>query len=52
VQFLFLIYAEIMFVSGLVDNLYDLANPDNDELGKRFDRENLPIRVRYKKNKV
>ena len=46
------IYAKVMFALGLIDNLYDLANPDNDELGRRFDRENLPKRVRYKKNKV
>ena len=31
---------------------WDIANPDNDELGRRFDRENLPKRVRYKKNEV
>ena len=43
------IYAKVMFVLGLIDNLYDLANPDKDELGRRFDRENLPKRVRYKK---
>jgi hypothetical protein len=47
------IYAKVMFVLGLIDNLYDLANPDKDELGRRFDRENLPKRVRYKKdNKI
>ncbi len=46
------IYAKVMFVLGLIDNLYDLANPDNDELGRQFDRENLPKRVRYKKNEV
>jgi transcriptional regulator with XRE-family HTH domain len=46
------IYAKVTFVLGLIDNLYDLANPDKDELGRRFDRENLPKRVRYKKNEV
>lgn len=45
------IYAKVMFVLGLIDNLYDLANPDKDELGKCFDRENLPKRVRYKKGR-
>ena len=44
------IYAKIIFALVLIDN--DLANPDKDELGRRFDRENLPKRVRYKKNKV
>ena len=43
------IYAKVMFVLGLIDNLYDLADPDKDELGRRFDRENLPKRVRHKK---
>ena len=44
------IYAKVMFVLGLIDNLYDLANPDKDELGRRFDRENLPKRIQYKKD--
>lgn len=41
-------YAKVMFVLGLIDNLYNLANPDNDAVGKIFDKENLPKRVRYK----
>lgn len=41
-------YAKVMFVLGLIDNLYNLAEPDNDAVGKMFDKENLPKRVRYK----
>jgi len=44
------IYAKVMFVLGLIENLNDLAEPDNDTVGKIYDRENLPKRVRYKKN--
>lgn len=41
-------YAKVMFVLGMIDNLYNLAEPDNDTVGKFFDKENLPKRVRYK----
>lgn len=41
-------YAKVMFVLGMIDNLYNLAEPDNDTIGKFFDKENLPKRVRYK----
>ena len=44
------IYAKIIFVLGLIDNLYQLAEPDNDLVGKMYDKENLPKRVRYKKD--
>lgn len=43
------IYTKIMFVLGLIDNVYNLAEPDNDAIGKVYDKENLPKRVRYKK---
>lgn len=43
------IYAKVIFVLGLIDNLYQLAEPDNDIIGKMYDKENLPKRVRYKK---
>ena len=45
------IYAKIMFVLGMIDNLYNLAEPDNDTIGKIYNKENLPKRVRYKKDK-
>ncbi|MCR5225155.1 MAG: helix-turn-helix domain-containing protein [Alphaproteobacteria bacterium] len=44
------IYAKVIFVLGLIDNLYQLAEPDNDIIGKMYDKENLPKRVRYKKD--
>ena len=46
------IYAKVMFVLGLIKNLYDLADPDKDVLGRRYDTETLPKRVRYKKNEA
>ncbi len=44
------IYAKVLFVLGLIDNLYQLAEPDNDIIGRMYDKENLPKRVRYKKD--
>ena len=44
------IYANVMFVLGLIDNLYNLADPDSDTVGKIYDKDNLPQRVRYKKD--
>ncbi len=46
------IYAKVLFVLGLVDNIYELANPDKDEVGKIMESENLPKRVRYKNKKA
>ena len=43
------IYAKVIFVLGFIDNLNQLVEPDNDVVGKMYDRENLPKRVRYKK---
>ncbi len=44
------IYAKVMFVLGLIDNLYNFADPDSDTVGKIYDKDNLPQRVRYKKD--
>lgn len=41
------IYTKVMFVLGLIDNVYNLAEPDNDIVGKMYDKENLPKRVYY-----
>lgn len=46
------IYAKVIFVLGLIDNLYQLAEPDNDTIGRVYDKENLPKRVRYKKDEA
>ena len=43
------IYAKVMFVLGLIDNLYGLADAENDPAGKLYAHELLPKRVRYKK---
>lgn len=43
------IYTKVMFVLGLIDNVYNLAEPDNDVVGKMYDKENLPKRVYYTK---
>lgn len=45
------IYAKVIFVLGLIDELYNFINPINDTVGKMYDSENLPKRVRYKKGK-
>lgn len=44
------IYAKVMFVLGLIDKLYNLADPDSDTVGKMYNKENLPKRIRYKKS--
>ena len=41
------IYTKVMFVLGLIDNVYNLAEPDNDVVGKMYNKENLPKRVYY-----
>ena len=43
------IYAKVIFVLGLIDDLYNIADPYNDYLGRRFDELRLPKRVRHKK---
>ena len=43
------IYTKVMFVLGLIDNVYNLAEPDNDVVGKMYNKENLPKRVYYTK---
>lgn len=46
------IYAKVLFVLGLLNNFYELVNPDKDEVGKILESENLPKRVRYKNKKA
>ena len=43
------IYAKVLFVLGLVENIYEIANPDKDEVGKIIESENLPKRKKKKK---
>lgn len=40
------IYASIMFILGMLSNLADLFGMEKDEIGRNFEEENLPQRVR------
>lgn len=41
------IYARVIFVLGLVSNLGNLLDTNQDEVGRMLDDENLPKRIRY-----
>lgn len=45
------LYATVLFVMGMVDRLADLADPKNDPVGLRLEEENLPQRIRARKQK-
>jgi hypothetical protein len=40
------IYATVLFVLGMADQLSDLAAPKNDPVGLQLEKENLPLRIR------
>jgi transcriptional regulator with XRE-family HTH domain len=40
------IYASVLFVLGLVENLGNLADPGTDEIGRSIEERNLPERIR------
>jgi transcriptional regulator with XRE-family HTH domain len=42
-------YAKVLFVLGLVGRLSELVDTAADELGRIFEEERLPKRVRYPK---
>ena len=44
-------YATMLFVLGMADRLGDLAAPQNDPVGLQLEAENLPQRIRAKKQK-
>ena len=44
------IYASVLQVLGLLDQLAQLADPANDELGRTLAANDLPERVRAKKS--
>ena len=44
------IYASVLQVLGLLDQLAQLADPSNDELGRTLASSDLPQRVRAKKS--
>jgi len=39
-------YAQVFFVLGMTDRLKDLADANNDLVGRELEEENLPKRVR------
>jgi transcriptional regulator with XRE-family HTH domain len=44
-------YATVLFVLGMADRLGDLAAPQNDPVGLQLEEENLPQRIRSRKQK-
>ena len=44
-------WASVLFVLGMTENLRDLADASQDLTGLMLDEENLPKRIRYKKEK-
>ena len=44
-------YATVLFVLGMTDRLGDLAAPQNDPVGLQLEEENLPQRIRSRKQK-
>ncbi len=45
------IYASVLFVLGLTNNLAELADSNNDQLGRSLEEDNLPKRVRLPRDK-
>ena len=45
------LYATVLFVMGMADRLADLADPKNDSVGLQLKEENLPQRIRTRKQK-
>jgi len=45
------IYATVLFVLGLVQPLGDLADPQNDAVGRQLEEEFLPQRIRTRRNR-
>lgn len=43
-------YAEIIFILGMTDRLYNLLDPSSDREGNILEKERYPKRIRYKKN--
>lgn len=42
-------YAKILFVLGMIDRLFELADPKFDDLGLELESENLPKRIQISK---
>lgn len=45
------IYATIFFILGLTNRLGELADANNDQIGRLLEEENLPKRIRLSKIK-
>jgi len=45
------LYATVLFVMGMADRLADLADPKKDSVGLQLEEENLPQRIRGRKQK-
>ncbi|MGE4385503.1 MAG: helix-turn-helix transcriptional regulator [Endomicrobiaceae bacterium] len=43
-------YAEIIFILGMTDKLYNLLDPSSDREGNILEKARYPKRIRYKKN--
>ena len=43
------IYATMLFVLGLIDQLAEVGSPSRDDVGLAIDEERLPKRIRLKK---
>jgi len=44
-------YATVLFVLGMADRLADLVDAKNDPVGLQLEEENLPKRIRMRKQK-
>lgn len=45
-------YATILFVLGLIDRMSNLADSNEDALGRQLEEEHLPQRIRLRKKKA
>ena len=43
-------YASVLFILGMIDKLRNLADAEHDLTGRMLEEENLPKRIRMKKN--
>src|ERR1700722_9450618 len=46
------VYATMLFVLGLMDQLVELGNPRHDDVGLALDEERLPERIRLKRHNL
>ncbi len=46
------IYATVLFVLGIIERLYDLADPRHDAIGLELEEEHLPERIRLSRRQI